>query len=95
METFALGHSDLASRNLASKERSALYHKLKDHGQVVIDLTGVESISESFADELFGVLVLEKGFDFVIKHIKIINAADDVLRSIAVAMKRRRGVIAA
>lgn len=95
METFALRHSDLASRNLASKERSALHNRLKNHGQVVIDLAGVESISESFADELFGVLVLEKGFDFVVKHIKIINAADDVLRSIAIAMKRRRGVIAA
>lgn len=95
METFALGHSDLASRNLASKERSALYRQLNTHDKVVIDLAGVESISESFADELFGVLVLERGFDFVIKHIKIVNAADDVLRSIAVAMKRRRSTLAA
>jgi len=53
----------------------------------------IQSIFESFADELFGVLVLERGFDFVIKHVKIINAADDVLRSIAVAMKRRRAVL--
>lgn len=94
METFAFRHSDLASRSLASKERSALYRQLHDHEQIVIDLASVESISESFADELFGVLVLERGFDFVIKHVKIINAADDVLRSIAIAMKRRRAIAA-
>lgn len=94
METFAFRHSDLASRSLASKERSALCRQLRDHEKIVIDLSAVESISESFADELFGVLVLERGFDFVVKHVKIINAADDVLRSIAVAMKRRRAIAA-
>lgn len=94
METFAFRHSDLASRSLASKERNALLHKLNRHDDVVVDLADVQSISESFADELFGVLVLEKGFDFVIKHVKVVNAADDVLRSIAVAMKRRRAVAA-
>jgi hypothetical protein len=61
---------------------------------VVIDLSEVQSISESFADELFGVLVMERGFNFVVEHLKIVNAADDVLRSIAVAMKRRQSVAA-
>ncbi|MCU1751608.1 STAS-like domain-containing protein [Pseudomonas sp. 6D_7.1_Bac1] len=89
MEAYTFQHSDLASRTLASRERSSLTRELASSEQVVIDLKEVESISESFADELFGVLVMERGFDFVIKHVKIINAADDVLRSIAIAMKRR------
>jgi len=95
MEAYTFQHADLASRSLASRERSSLYQQLTERDQVVIDLGEVESISESFADELFGVLVLERGFDFVVKHVKIINAADDVLRSIAIAMKRRRSLVAA
>lgn len=38
--------------------------------------------------------MLERGFDFVVKLMKIFNAADDVLRSIAIAMKRRRSLVA-
>lgn len=78
-----------------SRERSSLYQQLTERDQVVFDLGEVGSISESFADQLFGVLVLERGFDFVFKHVKVINAADDVLRSIAIAMKRRRSFAAA
>lgn len=89
MEAYTFQHTDLASRTLASRERSNLAQELANGDQVVIDLKKVESISESFADELFGVLVMERGFDFVVKHVKIVNAADDVLRSIAIAMKRR------
>ncbi|AKV06148.1 hypothetical protein B723_06975 [Pseudomonas fluorescens NCIMB 11764] len=95
MEAYTFRHTDLASRTLASRERSSLYKLLSDQDQVVIDLGDVASISESFADELFGVLVLEQGFDFVVNHVKIVNAADDVLRSIAIAMKRRRALAAA
>lgn len=89
MEAYTFQHSDLASRTLASRERSCLSKQLASCEQVVIDLKEVESISESFADELFGVLVMERGFDFVVQHVKIVNADDDVLRSIAIAMKRR------
>lgn len=89
MEAYTFQRTDLASRPLAAKEREAICALLSGNEKVVIDLANVESISESFADELFGVLVLECGFDYVIQKIKLVNAADDVIRSIAIAMKRR------
>ncbi|WP_312956689.1 STAS-like domain-containing protein [Pseudomonas songnenensis] len=46
-------------------------------------------MSESYADELFGVLVLDHGLDYVARHLRFVNADDTVLRPIAVAMKRR------
>jgi len=90
MEVYSFQHTDLASRTLASRSRIGLANKLASSEQVVIDLGKVQSISESFADEFFGVLVMEKGFDFVVQHVRLINAADHVLRPIAISMKRRR-----
>lgn len=90
MDVYTFHHTDLASRALASRSRTSLSSKLSDCEQVVIDLGRVQSISESFADEFFGVLVMQRGFDFVVQHVKIINAADHVLRPIAISMKRRR-----
>lgn len=89
MEAYTFQRTDLASRPLAAKERLAISSLIFKNESVVIDLGNVESISESFADELFGVLVLEKGLPFVVQHIKLTNAAENVLRSIAIAMKRR------
>lgn len=95
MEAYTFQRTDLASRSLASKERIAISSLLSKNERVVIDLENVESISESFADELFGVLVLERGISFVVEHIKLTHAAEDVLRSIAIAMRRRSAQVAA
>lgn len=95
MEVHTFQRTDLASRTLAARERSAIDHKLDGNQRLTIDLANIASISESFADELFGVLVLQRGLTFVTTHLKIINAKDSVLRSIAVAMKRRSSLLAA
>ncbi|MCY1283414.1 hypothetical protein D9M70_322930 [compost metagenome] len=94
MEAYTFQRTDLASRPLAAIERASISELLSHEENVVIDLENVESISESFADELFGVLVLERGLSYVLQHIKLVNAAEDVLRSIAIAMKRRSLAVA-
>lgn len=89
MDAYIFDRTDLASRALAAEERSSIECLLSENNQVTIDLSQVASVSESYADELFGVLVLKRGLDFVTKHIRFVNASDSVLRPIAVAMKRR------
>ncbi|MBD8685032.1 STAS-like domain-containing protein [Pseudomonas sp. CFBP 13719] len=89
MEAYTFQRTDLASRSLAAQERATIETLLQNSDMVNVDLGRVSSISESYADELFGVLVLQRGLEYVTKHLRIINAADNVLRPIAVAMKRR------
>ena len=89
MEAYTFERTDLASRNLAAQERRAILAQLESGPKFTIDLGNVHSISESFADELFGGMVLEKGVSYVTSHLRLVNANESVLRSIAIAMKRR------
>lgn len=89
MKEYTFQRTDLASRSVAAKDRAAIDKVISEAETIVVDLKNVASISESFADELFGVLVLEKGLAFVTSHLKIKNASESVLKSIAVAMQRR------
>tara|TARA_Y100000815_G_C13330690_1_gene495842 strand:- start:1033 stop:1320 length:288 start_codon:yes stop_codon:yes gene_type:complete len=95
MEAYTFQRTDLASRQLGADERRRLEAVLAEQGAVQIDLGNVESISESFADELFGILVRDKGLDFVTACVKITHASESALRSIAIAMHRRSSQVAA
>jgi hypothetical protein len=55
----------------------------------VIDLSDIESVSYSYSDELFGVIAATQGFDWLVEHVKIINAKEHVLRVIAEVISRR------
>lgn len=79
----------LASRSTAAPVREQLLADIHRQGHVVVDLQKVDSISESYADELFGVLVQEYGLEWFLDHIELRNADEYVLRSVAVALRRR------
>ena len=81
----------LASRQLAIPHRQHIEEALNNSKvmQILIDLSGVESISESYADEIFGVLVEEYGCEDVLSKIQINNASDYVLENIAIVIDRR------
>ncbi len=68
--TISFKNSDLASRRAASSERKALDQAIR-LGSVEVDLMNVSSISESYSDELFGVLVAQHGLDTFLKRVKI------------------------
>ncbi|MFI4919811.1 MAG: STAS-like domain-containing protein [Legionellales bacterium] len=85
-----LPSGDLASRSLAIPERQEIEKIIsKRAGIVEIDLRCVKSISESYADELFGILVRDYGIDEIFSNIRLLNAGDYILESIASAMARR------
>ena len=81
----------LASRKLAIPHRDHIEQALNNSKvmQIEIDLSGVDSISESYADEIFGVLVQEFGCDEILNKIQIKNAKEYVLENIAILIDRR------
>lgn len=89
--SFSLPSSDLASRRLAVIERKKIEHYIASGSVLVeLDLSEVTSISESYSDELFGVLVIRYGAKSVLQAIKLQNAKKHVLLSIAQVIKRRQ-----
>lgn len=85
----------LASRKLAIPHRNHIEQALKNSEimQIQINLSGVDSISESYADEIFGVLVEEFGCEKILSKIQIKNAKDYVLENIAIVIDRRANLL--
>ncbi len=80
-----LGHF-LSSRHSAAELRERII--LVD-GPVVVDLAGVESLSDSFADELFAVLVQDFGHEWFAKNISVSGMSSDVRQTILRAVHLR------
>lgn len=86
---FAITETDLASRKTAARLRLVVENVIAGNGTAVIDFGPVLSVSGSFADELFGVLVIRYGLDRFAEQVRLRGASPSVLRSIAVAVKER------
>jgi len=87
---YSLPSSDLASRKLAINERKKLENYIINKNTLIhLDMKNVASISESYSDELFGVLVMRHGTENVLGAVKLLNAKKHVLISIAQVIKRR------
>ncbi|WP_052700082.1 STAS-like domain-containing protein [Methylocucumis oryzae] len=82
--------TDLASRFSARNLRYQVQQEAANN-IVNIDLTNVISISESYADELFAVLVEENGLEWFSNRIKISFSQNSghISRVIATAIRRR------
>ena len=84
--------TDLSSRFIGVKVRRAVEGARDDVH--VVDCSGVRTMSESFADELFGVLVLDYGTGWFRAHIRLEGASESVrvaiLRAIDARMERTR-----
>lgn len=89
MDTIRFHHSDLASRDAAAVVRSKVSGYLREQRKVVIDFTGVESVSASYSDELFGILALSVGLESIEKYVRIRHARTDIVRQVVEAIERR------
>jgi len=83
-----ISEADLASRWAAARLRRQLV-ELLDGQDVELDLSAVKSISEGYADELFGVLVCSVGAELVFSRLKLIGASTPVLQSVTRAIRQR------
>lgn len=87
--TIKLPGTDLASRHTAATVRYTVAGAVSAGNRVVIDLSEIESLSYSYADELFGVIAATQGFDWLVEKVRIVNAKEHVLRVIAEVISRR------
>lgn len=84
-----IADTDLASRQAAAELRSQIVQHVLSGNKVSIDLSAVFSISESYADELFGVLALRNGLEWLTNNVVIRHASPLVFRAIAGAIRQR------
>lgn len=68
----------LSSRENGLLLRNLALLEIRSMNKVVIDFSGFDAITQSFTDELIGVIVRESGIDFVKNHIEISNAGRDI-----------------
>lgn len=86
---YTISETDLGSRATAARFRSLIEKALFEGDSVVIHLGPVISASDSWADELFGVLVARIGLDTFVDRVRIRGAAPQVLRTIANVVQER------
>lgn len=91
MNTFNLdiNYSDLASRQAAAELRAVIEEHAAAGNLVALNFKDVFSVSESYADELFGVLVIRHGLAWLSNFVLIHNAAPGVFRAILSAIRQR------
>jgi hypothetical protein len=63
----------LGTRELGTQIRNAIVPKLSHGTTVVIDFNNIEGITNSFADECFGKLIIETGTAPFKEHVKFTN----------------------
>jgi len=81
--------SDLASRSGAAQVRAQI-EDAASRGEVTrLDFERVLSVSESYADELFGVLVKRHGLEWLLDNVTIENTREQVLIAIVRAIRTR------
>ena len=84
-----IADSDLASRQGAAELRAQIEDRVSVGGKISLDLGDVFSVSESYADELFGVLALRYGLEWLSEHVGLHNLNPFVFRAIASAIRQR------
>ncbi|GBF44370.1 hypothetical protein LPTSP2_36730 [Leptospira ellinghausenii] len=90
-ETVRLSFSgtDLSSRTYGQEQRLILEKLLQNGDKVTIDLRNIESISHSFADELFAVLYSKVGEKTFSEKINFIVKSEDLVQVISDSIRYR------
>lgn len=94
IKNIKLTGSDLASRSVARSVRLDLISSFDEDTKIIFDFTEVKSLSASYADELFGVLVKTFGYEQVLSSVRIRDAKRPILLTIADVIERRRNEMA-
>ena len=68
--------SSITGRNEGQKLREQIDIILNKYNNVIIDFENIDLVTQSFADEVFGIIIRTKGSDFFKEKIKIKNIND-------------------
>ena len=80
---------NLGTRQLGSRVRNILLPLVSENEKVVLDFYGVNVVSNSFADECLGKLLLYMSLDELKKKTTFANVNDFAKKNIVIAFKRR------
>ena len=83
--------TDVSSRQRAAELRVAVEAQIGQGCCVELDFSGVRSISSSFADELFGLLVDSHGEAWFREHIRVLGLSPFLRRTILESVANRIG----
>lgn len=78
--------TDLSSRRTGEVVRNKILAHTEKGKKIEVDLKGVTTMCQSFADEAFGVIVHLHGYIHLQKHVKFINAQNHIKNAIAEAI---------
>lgn len=87
--------TDFGTRDMGQKLREKLLSLIKSGEKVVFDFTGVNVVSNAFADECIAKLLLEMPLDELKQHTTFRGLNPLAERSVLVALQRRYKVITA
>lgn len=85
--------TDFGTRDMGAKIREQLRPLLDKDEKVILDFTGVNVVTNSFADECIAKLLLEMSLDELKKHTTFRGLNPLAERSVLVALQRRHKVI--
>ncbi|MCW8895455.1 MAG: STAS-like domain-containing protein [Sulfurimonas sp.] len=78
-----IGGLDFAgSRGSGELIREKMKPVLDNGGDVTLDFTGIESITQSFADEIVGIFVRAFGIDYIKDSLRLNNANDSIKQTL-------------
>lgn len=80
---------NLGTRMLGAQVRMRLLPVLQANEKTVLDFTGVNVVSNSFADECLGKILLEMPFTVFKSKTTFVGLNDFAKKNIAVALRRR------
>lgn len=82
--------TDISSRSRAARLRAEVVREIANGTETVtLDFTDVRTVSESFADELFAVLVADYGDEWFRRHIIVTNLTTFQRKTILTAVANR------
>ena len=87
--------TDFGTRDMGQKLRQKLLSLIKENDKVILDFTGVNVVSNSFADECIAKLLLEMPLDQLKQHTTFRGLNPLAERSVLVALQRRYKVLSA
>lgn len=85
--------TDFGTRDMGAKIREQLRPLLDKDEKVILDFTGVNVVTNSFADECIAKLLLEMSLDELKKHTTFRGLNPLAERCVLVALQRRHKVI--
>ncbi|MCL4498151.1 MAG: STAS-like domain-containing protein [Deltaproteobacteria bacterium] len=89
----------IGARESGLEVRPKIEQALNSNDKVILDFNKIDLVTQSFADEVIGVIIRNKGLSFVENNIEIINANKTIIAIINFVKKysdkmfRKRGLM--